>query len=173
MFPERSSPDALRVTGKTIEDFENGEDVVTVVNKFNEFFAMDGSDSKSRCIIGHNIFNFDKKFLHAMWESADSVFPADMWLDTLTLTKAYLKSMGPIKKGVKTNLEAACDMFGVKKASAFHSAKTDSRYNFFLYEKMLEARVNMIQHIKIFPHAVKETEEERNSLMEEAFDEQE
>lgn len=159
-FPERASLDALRITGKSLEDLKRGETKIDVVNKCNDFFAEDGCHPKDRCIVGHNIINFDKKFLHALWESQGKEFPANLWLDTMQLTKQLYKNKG-IKE--KANLEASCNFLGIRKNAAAHSARGDSRSTYLLWKKLLESGVDYLPYLKCYPHNV--IEEDVNDLI--------
>jgi DNA polymerase III alpha subunit (gram-positive type) len=142
-FPKRASADALEITGKTISDLSFGYDKNQVVKECTEFFEKDGLTPDHRCIVGHNIIGFDKKFLFQLWQECGLHFPAHLWLDTLQMTKAYVKSNN-LNEGkdksekLKTNLQAACDLLGIKKVASMHNAKADSQNTFFLQKKLME-----------------------------------
>jgi len=150
-YPERASYDALKVTKKTMADLEQGHDAGAVVAECNKFLAEDGATPASRVIIGHNIITFDKKFLHSMWKEQNQEFPAHLWLDTIALTREYLKQQGI--KTRKINLHASCDYVGVKKLSEAHNAKVDTRNNYLLYRNLVEdKKIDILPFIKSFPH---------------------
>ena len=162
-YPERANYDALKITGKTLADIVQGDRKEDVVALANNFIKSDGLTPAHRCIIGHNIIPFDKKFLHALWESVGEEFPANLWLDTLSLTAEFLKKADPkslnITKTatgrVSKTLHAACDMLGVKKLSEAHNAKVDSRNNFLLWRDLVEVKkIDYIPHIKTFVHSI-------------------
>lgn len=152
-YPERASFDALKITKKTMADLERGYDSAAVVAECNKFFDEDGATPAARVIIGHNIISFDKKFLHAMWANAGKEFPAHLWLDTIALTREFLK-----QQGIKTrtvNLHASCDYVGVKKLSEAHNAKVDSRNNYLLYKGLVDDKhMDYLPFIKSFPHVL-------------------
>lgn len=149
-FPERASLDALAITKKSMADLAIGKSKEEVVEECEKFFEQDGSSVESRCIIAHN-YSFDQRFLHALWSKCGKVFPANMWADTIALTKLAAKQQGIIKP--KTNLEAACDLFGIKKTATFHNAKMDTRNTFFLWKKLTEElKVDYLPLIKTIPH---------------------
>lgn len=160
-YPERASFDALKITGKTMEDLNHGNSREEVVKVSNEFFAQDGSTPQGRCIIAHNA-PFDRKFLHALWESMNEEFPAALWVDTITLTGEFVKvsdasTLNITKTAtgrVSKQLHAACDILGVNKLSAAHNAKVDSRNTYLLWMKLLEKGVDFLPHIKTFNHSV-------------------
>lgn len=165
-YPERASFDALNITKKTIHDLENGFDSEKVVNDCEKFFSEDGLTASHRCIIAHNAA-FDRKFLHALWEEHKKVFPADLWLDTVVLTRFYAKQIGLIKP--KVNLQAACDMVGVKKISGVHNAKSDSRNTYLLHKELVESKkVDYLPFIKTASHAISSMEDYDMSLLEDA-----
>ena len=162
--PERSSFDALKITNKTLADLDKGFAAEEVVKECNKFFAEDGLTPAHRCIVGHNIFSFDKRFLHALWEQVGEEFPAHLWLDTIPMIKSYAKQIGLVKP--KVNLHAACDIAGVKKLSESHNAKVDSRNSYLLWKNLIEEKkVDYLPFIKTAIHTVAiNTNEEEGGL---------
>ena len=167
-FPERASYDALKITGKTMADIVQGDAKEDTVAQAEKFFAEDGQTPAARCIIAHNA-PFDRKFLHALWESCGMEFPAHLWLDSISLTKEFIKKTGeenlPVivrtaTGKISTNLHASCDMLGVKKLSAAHNAKVDSRNTYLLWMKLQESGVDHLSFIKTEPHNFKKVEDE-------------
>jgi DNA polymerase III epsilon subunit-like protein len=155
-YPERSSFDALKITNKTLVDLEKGFSKEQVVEECDKFFNEDGLTPAHRCIVGHNIVSFDKRFLHALWEQLGKEFPAHLWLDTIPMTKLYAKQIGLIKP--KVNLHAACDIVGVKKISESHNAKVDSRNSYLLWKNLVEdKRIDYIPFIKTAVHVITPT----------------
>lgn len=149
-YPERASYDALAITNKTIEDLHYGSDPSEVVDLCNKFFNEDGLTPAHRCIICHNV-SFDKRFLHALWEQEGKSFPANLWLDTMSLTREYAKKMGMIKP--KINLQASCDMLGIKKSAGIHNAKSDSKNTFLLHKALVEdKKIDALPFIKTAIH---------------------
>ena len=120
-----------------------------VCQKINKFLEEDGLTRAHRCIIGHNIINFDKKFIHAMYEKVYMEFPADLWLDTLQMTRSFIKTAG--LKGQKANLQAACDLFQIKKYANAHNAKDDTRNTYLLWQKLIQ-EVDYLPFIQTFVH---------------------
>ena len=157
-YPERASFDALAITKKTIQDLQNGYDSATVIEECEKFFAEDGLSPAHRCIIAHNA-SFDRKFLHALWEKYDKSFPANLWLDTMTLSREYAKKMGIEKPRV--NLQAACDMVGIKKISEAHNAKVDSRNTYFLHKDLVDVKkLDYLPFIKTAIHGNSQSTDE-------------
>jgi DNA polymerase III epsilon subunit-like protein len=149
--PERASFDALAITKKTMADLEKGNDRRDVVEECDKFFSEDLATPAHRCIIAHNA-PFDRKFLHALWESCGKQFPAHLWLDTIPLTKQYAKQIGLVKP--KVNLHAACDIVGIKKLSEAHNARVDSRNTYLLHRDLVEVKkVDYLPFIKTAAHA--------------------
>lgn len=143
-FPERANFDALAITKKTMADLSRGMDKEAVVEECEKFFNEDGLTPAHRCIVAHNA-PFDQKFLHALWASCGKEFPANLWLCSMAMTRAYIKKMGfdedAKKKGLpkhKVNLHAACDLAGIKKISEAHNAKVDSRNTYLLHRNLVE-----------------------------------
>jgi DNA polymerase III epsilon subunit-like protein len=157
-YPERANFDALAITKKTMADLEKGYDKNYVVEECIKFFEEDGGTPAHRCIIAHNA-NFDKKFLHALWAQNGKKFPANLWLDTMSMTKEYIKMIGldveHKEKGLpkpKVNLHAACDIAKIKKFADAHNAKVDSRNTYLLYKSLIDKNVNHLPLIKTDVH---------------------
>ncbi len=151
--PERTSEQALTYTGRTMADILKGgpkEDAVEICDKF---FLEDGATPEQRCIVGHNIISFDKRFLHALWSSVGKEFPANIWLDTLPYIKAYSKQNNLNEK--KFTLENALRIVGATPvAGEFHDAKIDTRNNFLLYEALTKSGVAPVPYMKRFAHEI-------------------
>ena len=149
-YPERASLDALEITKKSLHDLENGMDPTKVVEECDKFFNEDGVSPSHRCIVAHNA-TFDRKFLHAFWQKQEKIFPANLWLDTISLTREYAKKVGILKP--KVNLQAACDIVGIKKLSGAHNAKVDARNTFLLHKNLIEEKqINYLPFIKTAAH---------------------
>lgn len=162
IYPERANFDALAITKKTMADLERGYDKQAVVEECDKFFAEDGQTPAGRCIVAHNAA-FDRKFLHALWESCCKEFPAHLWLDTMSLTKEFIKnadtSQLTIVKTptgrVSTQLHACCDMVGIKKIFEAHNAKVDSRNTYLLHRSLVdEKKVDYLPFIKTAIHSI-------------------
>ena len=150
--PERANFDALAITKKTLADLALGHDKSAVVEECEKFFNEDGLTPAHRIIIAHNA-PFDRKFLHALWEQHGKAFPAHLWLDTMSLTRAYAKMIGLVKP--KVNLHAACEMTGIKKFSDAHNAKVDSRNTYLLHKDLVyNKKVDYLPFIKTEIHTV-------------------
>jgi DNA polymerase III epsilon subunit-like protein len=161
-YPERANFDALAITKKTMADLERGFDREAVIAECEKFFAEDGLTPAHRCIVAHNA-PFDRKFLHAMWEATGKEFPAHLWLDTIQLTKEFLKNANESQLTivktptgrVSTQLHACCDMVGIKKLSDAHNAKVDSRNTYLLHRQLIEEKkVDHLPFIKTAIHTV-------------------
>jgi DNA polymerase III epsilon subunit-like protein len=163
LYPERSNVDALEITNKTYQDLIVGPSREEVVEECDRFFNEDGLTPAHRCIVGHNVIAFDKRFLHALWESVGREFPANLWLDTIALTKEYIKRADPstlnIKKTatgkVSKKLQDACDALGIKKLSAAHASKVDARNTYLLWKKLTEEKsIDHLPFHKTFVHSI-------------------
>lgn len=155
-YPERSSYDALNITGKRLEDLYHGHDPAEVISTCEKFFNEDGLTPSHRCIICHNV-SFDRRFLHALWQQEGKVFPANLWLDTLTLSKEYAKKIGLIKP--KLTLQASCDMLGIKKSAGMHNAKSDTKNTYLLHKTLIEDKqIDYLPFIKTISHSYVEDE---------------
>lgn len=151
-YPERASFDALAITKKTLADLENGVSKQEIVARCNKFFEEDGTTRAHRIIVAHNA-PFDRRFLHALWEQCGEEFPANLWLDTIPLTKEFAKQQGIVKP--KVNLHAACDLLGIKKLADAHNAKVDSRNTYLLHKRLTEEKnIDHLPFIKTAVHSI-------------------
>jgi DNA polymerase III epsilon subunit-like protein len=160
-YPERANFDALAITKKSMADLVKGYDNNDIVDQCEKFFAEDGATPGHRCIVAHNA-SFDRRFLHALWAKNGKTFPANLWLDTISLTKDYLKKVDnstiKITKTatgrVSTQLHACCDIVGIKKLSEAHNAKVDSRNTYLLWRNLVEEKnVDYLPFIKTEVHS--------------------
>lgn len=147
--PERAAYDALVICGKTLEDLKNGISNVELINDVDRFINSDGIPPENKCAIAHNAA-FDRKFIHHLWGLYDRSFPIDYWLDTVPVCRRFLKARGHVKPVVK--LGTVLDTFGLKKYSDMHSAKSDTRALYMLYDYLMREKAEYIDHIKDFPH---------------------
>jgi DNA polymerase III alpha subunit (gram-positive type) len=149
-----------------------GKTHAEVIKEVNQFLEMDKETPASRCIVGHNIVAFDVKFLHAMWEQEAQTFPAHLYLDTLTMTKHFLKThtidetnLPKTARGkVSTRLLAALQITGAQQITKqSHTAKSDTRNTFMLWKKLVEDhQMDYLPHIKNIPHHIKQISEDEN-----------
>jgi DNA polymerase III alpha subunit (gram-positive type) len=163
-YPERASYDALKVTGKTLEDLKKGSSKEDVINKINKFLEQDGATRAHRCFIGHKVISFDKKFIHALYEKVNQELPVDLWMDTWEMMKAYTKisGMADQAKKDKTKLSLtlinSCDLLGIKKFANAHSSKVDTRNNYLLYKDLIENKnIDYLPFVKSFIHSVNDS----------------
>lgn len=160
--PEAASADALRITNKTFDDLLKGNAKEYVVDRVDRFLSEDGLTPNHRVCIGHNV-SFDRRFCYALWDKVGKEFQINLWLDSMALTKIYAKQMGLIKP--KVNLNASCDMLGIKKLAGQHSAKGDTRNTYLLWKNLTEKHgIDSLPLIKTIPHVVKRSEYEEPDL---------
>jgi DNA polymerase III epsilon subunit-like protein len=158
-YPERANVDALMITKKTLADLDKGISKEQAVEKINQFLNEDGLTPAHRCLIAHN-YSFDMRFLHALYEKVGQRCPADLWLCSMALTKAYAKREGIVKP--KVNLGAACDLLGVKKLTGSHASKVDSRNTYLLWKNLMEdKKIDHLPFIKTSQHILSSSNEEQ------------
>jgi DNA polymerase III epsilon subunit-like protein len=169
--PQNASVDALRITNKTMSDLTKGVSRKEAVDICNRFFNIDGLTPAHRCIIGHNIFTFDKKFLHALWENVGEIFPAHLYLDTIPMMRFYAKQIGLIKP--KVNLHASMDICGIKKVGARHNALSDSQNSYLLWKDLVDnKKIDYLPFIKTAIHLPKNANDDNEALDPELLDQQ-
>lgn len=147
--PKNASYDALMITGKTMKDLQKGITQQEAIQDVDQFLQQDGLTPAHRCIVAHNA-SFDRRFLHYLWEDHSKPFLADLWLDTIPFAKRLAVEMGQPKAKVK--LDAAMDLFGLKKYGGMHTAKGDSRNTYLLWKHLMDSKIEYIDLIKQIPH---------------------
>lgn len=152
-YPERANFDSLLITKKTLADLDKGKSKEEVIQRINKFLASDGLTPAHRCFIAHN-WSFDKKFTHALYAKVGQECPVDLWLCTMALTRAYAKQMKIVKP--KVNLQASCELLGVKKQAGAHASKIDTRNTYLLWQNLIEEKqINYLPMIKTAKHQLK------------------
>jgi DNA polymerase III alpha subunit (gram-positive type) len=151
-----SNLDSLKIIRKTAEDLRKGISKQELIYLVEKFANEDGLTPAHRCLVGHNIINFDRKFLLQLWETHNKVFPFELYLDTLQMARGYAKQRGIIKPAL--NLGAACDLLGAKKVEGKHEACADTRNCYFLWQKLMD-NVKYLNYIKRMPHMSEANEE--------------
>ena len=156
LAPERASPDALRINGKSIYDIKQGMSPMEAIKLCEKFIKEDGLKPNQRCIIAHNA-EFDKRHIHALWKTYGEIFPADYWIDTMALMRLYNK-----KNNIqaKVNLVASLETLGIKKvAGGSHNAKSDTRDTYNLWKNLITSLGPVyLEHIKYDSMASDSTE---------------
>lgn len=166
--PKTASMDALKITGKVPADLYKGIELEQAIDDVNNFLNSDGLLPSDRCMVGHNVLSFDKRWLHAKWTKYEREFPAQYWVDTLAMSRELVKLKG-ISGKPSLKLHAACDLFGVKKTSEAHNSKDDTKSNYYLWMKLKEENIDHLKYIKSFPHSISQNlnEDEMKELMDE------
>jgi len=158
-YPERANIDSLAITKKTLADLDKGISKEQAVERVNKFLNEDGLTPAHRCFIGHNI-NFDMRFIKALYEKVGQRCPVDLYLCTMALSKDYAKKQGIVKP--KVNLQAACELLGVKRLTGAHASKVDSRNTYLLWENLVKEKgIDHLPFIKTSQHILSSSNEEQ------------
>ena len=169
--PEQASLQALQITNKTQFDLRQGMSKLEACDIIEKFLNEDNLNPDFRCIVGHNI-QFDRKFLFAMFDECKKSFPANLWLDTIDMSRQIFKANNLQTKG-KLKLADACNSLGVKLINGAHQAKVDSRNTYMLWKKIKYTNFNFLPHIKTVKHKqenIDYTDSEINDLLDEIND---
>lgn len=150
---EGSSFDALRIIKKSMSDLAKGVSKIEAITDFEKFVNEDNVTPEHRCLVGHNVIAFDRRFLCDMWEKQGKEFPFTLYLDTMHMLRAFAKKYQIIKP--KMALGAACDILQVQKVPGEHEAIADTRNCYLLWER-LRNEVEVLDHIKRLPHKLDE-----------------
>jgi DNA polymerase III epsilon subunit-like protein len=148
--PWTASYDSLRITGKTMADLDTGDSKEIAIEKLNKFISEDGLTPAHRCFIMHNV-GFDRRFIHKLYEKVGQTCPVSLYLCTMAMTRAWAKKAGYVKP--KVNLNASCDLVGIKKVAGSHQSKMDTRNTYLLYRDLVEVKkFDYLPFIKNLPH---------------------
>lgn len=157
-FPQRASPEALKITGRTVQDLKRGESKELVIEAVERFLSQDNSSPEHRVFVAHNA-PFDKRFCHALWSSVGKIFPAVCWLDTKNLVKDVLVKRG-VSKPKNLTLKGSIEQIGAKAYEGEHNAVVDSRNCYVLWKKAIDSNINYLPHIKRDPHILGEIQKD-------------
>lgn len=148
--PERTSGEALHVTGRTLEDLQKGDPAESVVKIFDDFIISDGQTNENRVFIGHNV-SFDRRFVYDLWGKFGKIFPGNLWLDTKTMAKQYANlTLGMVKP--KLTLGACLEFTGIKARGTAHNAVSDTQNTYILHNSLVKYGVDYLPAIKRVPH---------------------
>lgn len=145
--PEKTSPRALEATGRTFADLKKGISKEEAVEACHNFILSDDAPSpEHRCIIGHNVFAFDRRFVIELWNKCGKVFPATFWLDTKVMAKEYAKKNGMVKPSL--TLKSCLGFCNIKPRGKEHTAVSDTQNNYILYDFLKKNGVDHLPYIK-------------------------
>lgn len=150
-YPDRSSKEALEITGKSYFDLLSGDSPKYVIDCCNKFFEQDNLTPEHRCIVAHRA-SFDRKFCHALWESEDKQFPAFIWLDTIKLMKNLTKSAGIENKSF--SLDNVLKMLQIPIKEELHSSASDARYTYRIWKRAEDMKIDYLSATKRIPHVI-------------------
>lgn len=136
--PLRSIPyGASRVNGITDKMVENAPVFKEALEKFLDFIKDD-------ILVGHNINDFDMKFIHRDCEAFFRMFLGNDYIDTLPLARKCLPELSHHKL---TDLAA---YYNISVAGA-HRALNDCKMNQLVFEKLGEELKGETKKLKICP----------------------
>ncbi len=149
--PRTANYASLKVTGRTYADLKKGDSRKAVVERVKSFLEEDGLTPEYRCIICHNA-NFDRRFLHTMFEKEKVELPVNLWLCTMAMSKEFGKKIGQPKH--KVNLKSAIAMLESHKIGGEHNSSDDAKNTYFLWQKLMEEGIEAVDHTKRIPHII-------------------
>lgn len=167
LYPERSEPMALKITGKTHDDLRKGVEQKDAIDTFHKFIESDGSKPSHRCIVAHNR-SFDQRFMHALWVQNKQDFPADLWVDTIPMFRSWAKKQGMVKPIAK--LDAVAAQIGARTVPGLHNAVADSKRLYYIFLRLEELGEDFLNFAKLIPCRTSVTTDD--DLMKEGSDEE-
>lgn len=148
-YPERTTPQALTATGRTMKDLEKGEGIEKIAIDVEAWLQEDELTPEHRCFTIHSISGFDRRFIHTEWSRLNRVFPVNIWFDTEAATRDYFKSKGLIKESAR--LSNAISKFGITVKGQLHDATVDTQATYRLRERLLKEGIDHLKYTKRIP----------------------
>lgn len=149
-YPHRADRRALEKTGRTKLDLLKGFSKLEAIEACEAFLNEDKSTPEHRYIIGHNVINFDRRFIHDLWSSQNKIFPAVCWLDTMSCVKQFMTKVLGLQKP-KKGLHDALQNCGLKPRSGAHEAVSDTQNTYILHNHLVKQGFDFLPHIKRLP----------------------
>lgn len=163
-YPERASQQALDIQKKTKWDLKIGIPKEEAVEEIDAFLEEDGLTPGHRCMVAHNS-SFDRRFIHALWDSVAKAFKADLWMCTKQFTQKFAKRVGPEKimslqktasgqsfDKPKFTLEMCMYAVGLNPKFGAHSAIIDTQNTLQLFKNLMDQKLEYVSLIKRQPH---------------------
>lgn len=171
--PNVYSKEALEVQGITPADLKKGLPLEDVVDSVDSFFSEDGQkNNEGRCMIAYNA-PFDRKFIHAAWDSVGKVFGPNLWFCSMAFAKRYVAKHGGEKiaqaqidaliDGIKTDKKSGKlkPKFGLNNfmtgvglpiKTGAHNAEVDVQNTLELYKWLIASGTEYVSLIERIPH---------------------
>lgn len=130
-------PEASRVNGITDDMVKDAPGMEEVLKKFTDFIG-------DEILIGHNIHDFDMKFIYRDIEKYMGLFLGNDYIDTLPLARFVLPNLR------KHRLVDLAEYYKISSEGA-HRALNDCRMNREVYEELGKAYEKIKDSIKICP----------------------
>lgn len=160
-FPYRASKESLAITGKTVWDLQKGIPKSEAAEQIDEFLCEDNKTNAHRVIVAHNS-SFDRRHLHATWDSLNKPFLANLWLCTMAFMRKYTKAVGVQKIAsaqgttkVKYGLEQCLTALKLPIKSGAHNAIIDTQNCLTLFKHLMQQNIGHVQLIQSHPHQTK------------------
>lgn len=152
--PERCSKEALLVTHKTAQELASrGRYIEEVIPEINDFLSNITKDPDDLCIIAHNA-SFDRRFVEHFWKKLDYTFPANYWLDTLSMSKRFVKQILNINTKTSFALSNMLKLAGIKEKPGAHQSLVDVQNTYCLYMYMKSRGMSNSEFIKLSPSLI-------------------
>lgn len=136
--PKRCDAFALKITNKTVDELTSRKLFIEdVIDEMDEFIRSDGEEPDTRVGIAHNA-PFDRRVLEYYWKSFNKQFPINYWLNTVPMSKKYVRSIMKLHEHKGFSLDVLLDTVNLKsfEKQNIHSAEVDARNLFRLWNHM-------------------------------------
>ncbi len=147
--PKKSNKDALFITKQNIWEIQKRKYYLDdLIAEINDFINEDGLYSNERIFIAHNA-TFDRNFVEHYWKKFKSEFPSDYWLDTVAMSKKYIK-MKDFQGKTSASLENMLKIANIEEnIDMKHTAEGDTRTTFMLWKFLQKNGINNSEFIKL------------------------
>lgn len=150
-YPQRSSKDALLITGKTAQELATrGRYIEQVIPEINEFIQSISKDPDDIIAIGHNV-SFDRRFLENKWKANNSKFPVNYYLCTMEMSKRFSRNILNIKNKMSFSLSNMLKIASIKEIPGQHQSTIDVQNCYRLYMYMKSRGMPDTEFIKLSP----------------------
>lgn len=152
--PKVADPFALQLTGKTIKELTSRQLFLEhVIDEIDEFVKDGEEDADNIVMIAHNA-SFDRRMVEYNWSVFGRKFPANYWLDTVNISKKYVKNVLKIREKVSFAQSEMIKLLNLKsfESQGQHSAEVDARNLYRMWNHMVkQGKISNTEFIKLSP----------------------
>ena len=158
-YPDRATPEALKMTGKTIDYLlNNGKYIEEIADDVEAFLNEDGLGPENRANLAFNC-SFDRRFIEDSWKSINRIWPVAYWLDVREQARKYVKLFHSNLFKPSLSQENMLKLTKVAHYKGYHGAEIDCQNLCIMHQFFNEKGITDIEFIKKSPTLIKLAEE--------------